>query len=513
MRLLRFALLTALSFASVSLSAQKLIKNMETVLRIDNILEMQASPLHFYVLSESEGLVVFRNRPDSLQWLYTTEGMQDRGSELRTDVRFAYIFGDGTRLSVIEPTSILGTYTSTYLPSAPVGVARVREFVYSGLSSGGIVRLSITSPDAFDSEPEFVEWLSKDELVVDMISVDDNSLVVSTEAPALLILQLENDKLELVRRVATERPLYNIRLKDGKIYANGKNGGIYLVRDTGRLAPITNVGEPVDHFDYFGDVMLIRSEGGRVWTYSTTDSLQLMRGRSESGNHFLVSRNNLWMNEFEILQQLNFESTNIATEGEESTDKLVNLPRKLTISKLSDEVLPYPRALVKILNVNENWPAGMVQYFVRSQTAEAKIQSKGLYWQPSSRDIGSHIFTVVASSANGLSDSTSFEVNVKPFNSPPRFAPYRPITIPVNNAFELPISARDPDGSNPELIRYMGVDMPEGATIEEQTGLFKWKPELKHVGVHRFQIVGTDQYGAASAIELIVTVEEVVGDS
>ena len=197
----------------------------------------------------------------------------------------------------------------------------------------------------------------------------------------------------------------------------------------------------------------------------------------------------------------------------ENAENLLGLPKKLSIAPISDEVLPYPRPLVKILNVKENWPAEMVQYYVRSSTGNARIKSKGLYWQPSSRDIGNHIFTVVASSANGLSDSTSFSVSVKPFNMPPRFAPYRPITIAMGKPFELPISARDPDGRHPELIRYVGLDMPEGASIEEMSGMFRWTPELKQIGVHNFQIIGTDQYGAASAIELQITVEEVVGDS
>ena len=77
-----------------------------------------------YVLSEQEGLAVFRVSEKDTQWLYTNSGMQHRGNTIETDIRFAYLFGNGNRLTVIEPTSVLGVYSSTYLPSEPRGVAR-----------------------------------------------------------------------------------------------------------------------------------------------------------------------------------------------------------------------------------------------------------------------------------------------------------------------------------------------------------------------------------------------------
>ena len=74
---------------------------------INNVLDMASSPSHLYVLSEQDGLAVFRVSNDNTQWLYTNVGMQRRGNKIVTDIRFAYLFGYGRRLTVLEPTSAL----------------------------------------------------------------------------------------------------------------------------------------------------------------------------------------------------------------------------------------------------------------------------------------------------------------------------------------------------------------------------------------------------------------------
>src|SRR5690625_1722529 len=67
------------------------------LLQIQKIIDMDASETHLYALSETEGLVVFRAHRDSLQWLYSSAGMQDRGNKLESDIRFSYLYGDSRR--------------------------------------------------------------------------------------------------------------------------------------------------------------------------------------------------------------------------------------------------------------------------------------------------------------------------------------------------------------------------------------------------------------------------------
>ena len=106
-------------------------------MNLEQVLDIASSPSHLYVLSEQEGLAVFRVTNDNTQWLYTNSGMQRRGNKITSDIRFAYLFGNGTRLTVLEPTSVLGVYSSTYLSTEPRGVARLRDHVYLALGDEG----------------------------------------------------------------------------------------------------------------------------------------------------------------------------------------------------------------------------------------------------------------------------------------------------------------------------------------------------------------------------------------
>ena len=116
---------------------------------------MEASPTHLYVLSEQEGLVVFRTYSDSLQWLYTSRGMQRRGDHMMSDIRFSYLFGDSRHMTVLEPTSVLGVYSSTVLPAQPNAVSRLKNNLYVALGEDGLGKLSLATPETVDSEVKF----------------------------------------------------------------------------------------------------------------------------------------------------------------------------------------------------------------------------------------------------------------------------------------------------------------------------------------------------------------------
>src|SRR5690554_1283174 len=101
-------LLLVLFFSSQLFARQQLLQDYSRLMKIPDVVEMAASPTHLYLLSETEGLAVFRTYENSLQWLFTSEGMQQRGNQIYADIRFAYQFGNSRRLTVLEPTSVLG---------------------------------------------------------------------------------------------------------------------------------------------------------------------------------------------------------------------------------------------------------------------------------------------------------------------------------------------------------------------------------------------------------------------
>lgn len=488
--------------------SQSLEKSIDYSLSIPDIITLESSTLHFYVLSETEGLITFRNHGDTLRWLYTTEGMQNRGNTIRADSRFAYIYGSDNRLSVIEPTSILGVYTSTTLPSKPVSAARIRNHVYVATEKGGLGRLSIESPAAFDTIPALVPIVTQDEQILDLRSYGDR-LIASTTAPGIIIASYSDleKKLNVERRVVTSSIIELVQIFDGVIYGSTSDGKLNLVRDNGILAPLCQLPEPITDFKKVSDYMVIRARSGRVWLYSKTDSLSLARIRGEAGNFMTYSKDRLWMSEFQTIQKMSINETDTETQAVSKNEKL---PEKLTLKVISDQIVTFPNPMILGIEVEENWPTENLQFYARSGKIKPAIESSGLRWRPSSRDIGRHLITILATSTNGLTDSTTFQVDVRPFNAPPRISPVRPMTVGIGDSFELPINAIDPDGPNPNLLRFIGVDMPAGAKINERSGLFTWTPELEQVGDHFIQIIVSDQFGAAAAIDIKITVKEVM---
>src|SRR5690625_1241304 len=131
------------------------------LLQIQKIIDMDASETHLYALSETEGLVVFRAHRDSLQWLYSSAGMQDRGNKLESDIRFSYLYGDSRRLTIIEPTSVLGVYSSTTLPATPLAVARVGNSLFVAMRDECVGMLDIYTPTNDDFGSYEIEIVCK----------------------------------------------------------------------------------------------------------------------------------------------------------------------------------------------------------------------------------------------------------------------------------------------------------------------------------------------------------------
>ncbi|MDZ7720946.1 MAG: Ig domain-containing protein [Balneolaceae bacterium] len=476
----------------------QLVKDLSRQMEIPNIVNLQSSETHLYALSESDGLVVFRAYSDSLQWLYSSTGMQQRGHILESDIRFAYLYGDSRRLTVIEPTSVLGVYSSTVLPDVPRSAIRIGNELYIALGNSGFGRINLETPESVDSEVEIIHKTTS----LDLVSDGGQTVFVLQQEGIIGVYTVREGEVSLSEELQIGKNLDKLFLVKGELMGSDNNGNIFMISSNGQTDPVANVENAVDKISTWQDRTIVRTVTGDIWIGDAAGNFNLWKSGDRAGNYFAVTEGTFWISEynkiFPIIEQ---------ADQQEMANNSIS-PNSFALSEIEDVVLPYPRPLLLPIEYEGDIRSENVSLSYNASFNNAQIRGNTFYWQPSATQTGRHSVTITASLADGQTDSTQFVINLRPFNSPPRFTPSRPISIPVGEEFELGISAVDPDGMNQSLIRYLGVDMPNGAQINEKTGRFTWNPDIRQVGEHSFRVIATDQYGAASSQDYSIKVVE-----
>lgn len=476
----------------------QLNKDLSRQIEIPNLINLQSSETHLYALSESEGLVVFRAYSDSLQWLYSSTGMQQRGHKLQTDIRFAYLYGDSRRLTVIEPTSVLGVYSSTVLPDVPQSARRIGNDLYIALGSSGFGRISLETPEQVDAGVEIISKTSSH----DLISDNGQTVFVLGEGNRIGVYTIREGEVELSEEVQVDQNLEKLFLVKGELMGSDNNGNIYLVSSNGRTDQIANVVNAVDKVSTWRNRTIVRTAAADIWIEDDAGNFNQWKSGDRAGNYFTVTEDTFWSSEYNKIFPI--------VEGNNQQEMVTNNPGagSFAITEIDDVVLPYPRPLILPIEFGGDVNSDEISLSYNASFNNAQIRGNTFYWQPAATQTGRHSVTITASMADGRTDSTQFVINLRPFNSPPRFTPSRPISIPVGEPFDLGVTAVDPDGMNQSLIRYLGVDMPNGAQINETTGQFTWNPDDRQVGEHTFRVIATDQYGAAASQDYTINVVE-----
>lgn len=509
--------------AAASLPVQvTLTEDYGELMSVPSVIAVESTPLHTYILSESDGLLVFRNSADSLQWMYTSSGMQRRGYKLSADARFAYLHGNGTRLSVVEPTSVLGVYSSTDLPAAPVAVARTGTLLWVAMGDHGLGALTLESPESVDAEPAYPHSESFESLqILDLASDPSSHLFVLTRDRAdgsrqlHVVESVDISQSRYAARLTLDRQLDRLHLVSGELFASNAQGDLYRLREDGSTEFVSGFGVQPDKIRRRGETLFVRTLGGKLWVGGIESGFAVARGEAEAGNFVGVSHHGVYLSQYGRVTPVSVTETaseptagiDVEAQGEPG-DAASGAPRLVPIP---DQVIPYPKPLILPIRLERSMASGQVDFALIGGADNAVVRGRSFYWQPRATQNGRHTFTLLATSNVGLTDTTSFRVDVRPFNAPPRFVPIRPVTIPVQEAFTTRFEATDPDGMDSGFIRYMGVDLPEGSRIDENTGTFDWSPELRHAGQHAFRVIATDQFGAASAIDVTIRVADLLG--
>ncbi len=496
--LLLLLTLTSSTFAQVELS-----QDFSQLMEIPEITTMSASESHLYVMSDLEGLAVFRLTPEKVQWLYTSAGMQQRGTKILTDVRFAYLFGDSNRLTILEPTNVLGVYSATMLPSTPRSVARLKNDLYIALGDLGLGMLSLKSPESVDSVVvyPFKEELGDESILDVKASQTGQQLFVLSDQKKLYVFAASDAGLRLNRTVELRSSITQLFSTTKQLYGVNSSGDVFEIRTRGLGLKITTIDEPISDVLDWNGTLFIRAKSGRTWYYN---NLLFPYKQDILNRNFITSNSQtLWIAENNKISTVLIPDS-VSTDEEITTD--------LVIQEIPDRVLTYPNQLIQPFIINKSQPITEVEFSVRSDLSNYKVRGQSLYWRPGPEDMGNHSFTVFVNRTDGQSDSTQFNVDVRSFNSPPRFSPVRPISIGVDEAYELDFLATDPESLSSNLVRYIGVDLPDGSTLNEDTGKFTWTPSAQQAGKNIFKIIATDQLGAASTVDVTITVLEINRD-
>ncbi|TVQ66683.1 MAG: cadherin repeat domain-containing protein [Balneolaceae bacterium] len=468
------------------------VRDFSKQLEIPSIISITSSDTHLYVLSETEGLVVFRARPDSLQWLYTSSGMQERGHTLQSDIRFAYLFGEGRRLTIIEPTSVLGVYSSTVLPSRPVSAERIGFQLFVNMEDGSLGVLSLESPESVDEEIKLIQTGS--EYIIDIASDGNNLLYSLTANNRLQQYEVSENDISLITEAEISLRTERLFLVNGTLYGSGRNGSLFTISGSGTARNIASLDSQVTNILHWNEITLIRTSGGSLWTFDGSSShLQNWKPGDSAGNFITLSEGTVWVSEFDFLAPVTLHA---AGEGSQPGGFAEN---SFLIRTIPDITMPFPRPFIIPIEMENGIPTENITFSYSAPFTNARIRGNTFYWQPAAAQNGRHEVTITATSSDGRSDSKSFILDLRPFNAPPQFSPARPVTIPGSEPFEFQISAFDPDGADQDLIRYLGVDLPEGAELNERTGLLRWTPSPRQTGEHTFRVIATDQFGAASS--------------
>ncbi len=482
-------------------SQESLVQDYTSVLDIPNVSAIEASPSHLYVLSETEGMAVFRIKPDELQWLYTSSGMQRRGSNLAADVRFAYLAGEGRRLTVLEPTSVLGVYSAALLPAKPLAAARLQNKLYIALGERGLGSLSLETPETVDSQIEFIDQVGQGASVIDLVSSPvTQQLFVLTENSKLDVFTSEDNTLSFSKSLNITQRLSDIFIDGDKLWGATEEGDVYAITANGLGRKIGGIDESVSNVKFWNGFTFIRSQSGQLW-YTKDSALIKWKSDAKSGNFIAKSGDNLWLVE-------NDKVTKIATTTvQQNINETPTGP--FSIKPIQNQILTYPNSLLIGFEIENGHSSNDVEFAVRSSTNNFKVKKQGFFWQPSPGQIGMNWFTVIATNSKGEVDSTRFTVDVRSFNTPPRFSPLRVSSIAVNEPFSLQIKAIDPEKPSSSLIRYLGVDLPEGASIDEETGMFTWTPTSRQTGEFTFRVIASDELGAASSQDIKLNVLDI----
>jgi hypothetical protein len=143
-------------------------------------------------------------------------------------------------------------------------------------------------------------------------------------------------------------------------------------------------------------------------------------------------------------------------------------------------------------------------------TATIDQQSGTFSWTPTYDDAGVYAgITVTISDPTGLSAEQMFTITVNNVNRPPLIQPVENIIGPENQAITQTFTGTDPDKEDEGKLNYTCENLPAGAVLNAQSGVFSWTPDFTQAGTYNLKIKIADGGGLFSEMETVIEVTNV----
>ncbi|TAL18590.1 tandem-95 repeat protein [bacterium] len=157
--------------------------------------------------------------------------------------------------------------------------------------------------------------------------------------------------------------------------------------------------------------------------------------------------------------------------------------RPPVLSKIGNRSIKEFETLELVLTASDP-DSDVVNYSASLLPANAALAGQLLAWTPDYGQAGSYPITLTATDGGfpPAQDSETIVITVGEVNPPPVLSPIGPKQVNENEPLEIVLSATDPDG---DALTFSAVNLPPGATLGADTGIFNWLPGFTDTGNYR----------------------------
>lgn len=220
-----------------------------------------------------------------------------------------------------------------------------------------------------------------------------------------------------------------------------------------------------------------------------------------------------------------FEQSGTYTINLTVSDGQFSVSQPLTITVNHVNRPPVISAIAdQIINENEPWSL-KVEYSDPDEEDQGKLviaaenlpeggtfdkASATFQWTPTYEQSGEYPgITVTVTDPAGLSDSKTFAITVNHVNRAPALQALTPITVNENEPVAFTLVGSDPDKEDEGKLRYSAENLPDGTTLDAQSGAFAWTPTFLQAGVYNITCAVSDPAGLTAQQSMTITVNDV----